>query len=129
MSPVNLDMDVLRTFVAGVDLGSFAKAAERVGRSPSAISMQLRKLEEQVGQPLVRKDGRSLALTEAGESLLSYARRLLDLNDEALMAARTSSARPSAGLETAPPWSRESDCPGSVRRHATIERWRVRHAP
>ncbi|MDV2988336.1 UNVERIFIED_CONTAM: LysR substrate-binding domain-containing protein [Methylobacteriaceae bacterium AG10] len=82
--PVNLDMDVLRTFVTGIDLGSFAKAATRLGRSPSAISLQLRKLEDQVGQPLLRRNGRGLALTEPGEMLLGYARRLLDLNDEAL---------------------------------------------
>ena len=81
---INLDMDVLRTFVTGFELGSFALAAERLGRSPSAISTQLRKLEEQVGQALVQKSGRGLALTSAGESLLDYAKRILDLNDEAI---------------------------------------------
>lgn len=80
----NLDMDVLRTFVAGFELGSFARAAERLGRSQSAVSTQLRKLEEQVGQPLVQKAGRGLALTPAGESMLGYAKRLLELNDEAV---------------------------------------------
>ena len=84
----NLDMDVLRTFVTGFELGSFARAAERVGRSPSAISTQLRKLEEQVGEPLVQKSGRRLALTTAGESLLGYAKRMLDLNDEAVESIR-----------------------------------------
>ena len=69
--PPNLDMDVLRTFVTGSTLGSFAKAAERIGRSPPAISLQLRKLEAQVGQTLFRKQGRGLVLTEAGEILLS----------------------------------------------------------
>lgn len=83
---VNLDMDVLRTFVTGMDLGSFAKAADRLGRSPSAVSLHLRKLEEQIGQPLVRKRGRGLVLTEAGETLMGYARRILDLNDEARLA-------------------------------------------
>ena len=82
----NLDMDVLRTFTVGIDLGSFAKAADRLGRSPSAISLQLRKLEDQVGQSLVRKQGRGLVLTEAGETLIGYARRILDLNDEARLA-------------------------------------------
>jgi DNA-binding transcriptional LysR family regulator len=81
---INLDMDVLRTFVTGFELGSFARAAERLGRSQSAVSTQLRKLEEQVGQPLVQKAGRGLALTPAGESLFGYAKRLLDLNDEAI---------------------------------------------
>ncbi len=81
-------MDVLRTFVTGFELGSFARAAERLGRSQSAVSTQLRRLEEQVGVPLVRKAGRGLALTTAGEGLLSYAKRLLDLNDEAIGSIR-----------------------------------------
>ncbi|MEE7502010.1 LysR substrate-binding domain-containing protein [Methylobacterium mesophilicum] len=80
----NLDMDVLRTFVTGFELGSFARAADWLGRSQSALSTQLRKLEEQVGQPLVQKAGRGLALTPAGESMLGYAKRLLELNDEAV---------------------------------------------
>lgn len=85
-TPTNLDMDVLRSFATGFELGSFARAADRLGRSQSAISSQLRKLEAQVGQRLVRKSGRSLVLTPAGESLLSFARRILDLNDTALAA-------------------------------------------
>jgi len=83
MQRTNFDMDVLRAFTTGVDLGSFARAAERLGRSTSAVSAQLRKLEDQAGLPLFRKSGRGLALTEAGETMLSYARRLLELNDEA----------------------------------------------
>lgn len=79
----NFDMDVLRTFVTGTALGNFAKAAERLCRSPSAISLQLRKLEGQAGQALFEKQGRGLALTEAGEIMLHYAQRILDLNDEA----------------------------------------------
>ena len=81
---VNLNMDVLRTFVTGLELGSFSKAARRLGRSQSAISTQLRRLEEQAGKPLFKKSGRGLALTSAGESLLSYAKRILELNDEAI---------------------------------------------
>ncbi|QET06437.1 MULTISPECIES: LysR substrate-binding domain-containing protein [Cupriavidus] len=84
----NLDMDVLRTFVTGFELGSFARAADRLGRSQSAVSTQLRKLEDQIGLPLVQKAGRGLALTTAGEALLSYARRLLELNDEAVDTVR-----------------------------------------
>src|ERR1700688_2527074 len=80
----NLDMDVLRTFVTGFELGSFARAADRLGRSQSAISTQLRKLEEQVGQALVQRSGRGLALTAPGEELLGYAKRILELNDEAV---------------------------------------------
>lgn len=86
----NLDIDVLRSFVTGVELGSFAQAADRLGRSPAALSAQLRKLESQVGQPLFVKSGRKLALTDAGELLLGYARRMLELNDEAVSRVRSS---------------------------------------
>jgi len=75
------DLDVLRTFVTGVELNSFAKAADRLGRSTSAVSAQLKKLEEQVGTPVLSKSGRGLVLTPVGEALLGHARRLLDLND------------------------------------------------
>jgi len=88
MRLTNLDMDALRTFVAGIDAGSFARAAARLGCSTSAVSAPLRKLEEQTGTVLLRRSGRGLALTEGGEILLSYARRLLALNDEAVNAAR-----------------------------------------
>jgi DNA-binding transcriptional LysR family regulator len=80
----NLSMDVLRTFVTGLELGSFSKAAKRLGRSQSAISTQLRRLEEQVGTPVLEKSGRGLSLTTAGERLLSYAKRILELNDEVI---------------------------------------------
>lgn len=89
MPRTNLDMDVLRTFVTGFELGSFTRAAERLGRSQSAISTQLRKLEDQVGQPLVQRSGRGLTPTTAGESLLGYAKRLLELNDEAVDSVRS----------------------------------------
>ena len=85
---INLDMDLLRSLTLAIDLGSFARAAERVGRTQSALSLQMRKLEEQAGQTLFHKQGRSLALTPAGELLLGYARRLLELNDEAIAALR-----------------------------------------
>ncbi|QSN63458.1 LysR substrate-binding domain-containing protein [Caballeronia sp. M1242] len=88
MNHVTFDLAVLRSFVAGMDLGSFAKAADRVGRSTSAISAQIRKLEEQAGTTLFRKSGRGLALTDAGEVMLAYARRLVELNDEASVAVR-----------------------------------------
>ncbi|NLR99661.1 LysR family transcriptional regulator [Rhizobium sp. P38BS-XIX] len=86
MRKIIFDLDVLRSFVTGMDLGSYAKAADRLGRSTSAISAQLKKLEEQAGTPIFRKSGRGLALTEAGETMLGYARRLLELNDEAATA-------------------------------------------
>ncbi|MBY5342475.1 LysR family transcriptional regulator [Rhizobium leguminosarum bv. viciae] len=83
------DLDVLRTFSTGMELGNFAKAAERLGRSTSAVSAQLKKLEEQAGTPIFRKAGRGLALTDAGETMLGYARRLLELNDEAAAAVNS----------------------------------------
>ncbi|EHP40361.1 LysR family transcriptional regulator [Cupriavidus basilensis OR16] len=86
MALLNFDLDVLRSFVAGMELGSYARAADRLGRSTSAVSAQLKKLEEQAGTAIFRKAGRGLALTEAGETMLAYARRLLELNDEAAAA-------------------------------------------
>lgn len=80
----SLDLDALRCFVLGIELGSFAAAAERLSRSPSAASAQLKKLEQQCHTPLVKKIGRHLEPTEAGEIILAYARRMLQLNDEAI---------------------------------------------
>ncbi|MCG7506233.1 LysR substrate-binding domain-containing protein [Mesorhizobium retamae] len=88
MNRTTFDLDALRSFVTGMELGSFAKASERLGRSTSAVSAQLKKLEDQAGTAIFRKAGRGLALTEAGESMLGYARRLIDLNDEAASAVR-----------------------------------------
>jgi DNA-binding transcriptional LysR family regulator len=88
MSLPNLDMDALRSLVAILRLGGLARAAERIGRSPSAISQQMRKLETQLGQPLFRKQGRRVVLTEAGDRVHSYACRILELNDEAVHAVR-----------------------------------------
>lgn len=89
----NLDMDVLRTLLIAVDAGSFTKAAVRIGRSQSAVSLQMDKLERQVGRPLFqprrgRGDG-GLKLTETGQTVLDYARRILELNDEAVATARS----------------------------------------
>lgn len=85
---ITFDLDALRSFVLGIELGGFARAADRVGRSTSAVSAHLRKLEDQVGAPILKKAGRGLALTPTGELLLSYARRMLALNDEAALALR-----------------------------------------
>jgi DNA-binding transcriptional LysR family regulator len=84
----NLDMDALRSLVAILHRGGLARAAERIGRSPSAISQQMRKLELQLGEPLFRKQGRRVVLTEAGDRVHAYARRILELNDEAVHAVR-----------------------------------------
>ena len=77
------DIDALRTIVAGTELGSFARAAVQLGRSQSAVSMQLKRLEEQAGRPLFQRNGRGLVPTEAGDALLTYARRIIELHDEA----------------------------------------------
>ncbi|WP_426662103.1 LysR substrate-binding domain-containing protein [Rhodanobacter aciditrophus] len=88
MPRIHFDIDTLRSFATGIELGSFAQAAARLHRSTSAVSAQLKKLEQQAGTPLLRKAGRGMALTEAGETMLGYARRLLELNDEAAAAIR-----------------------------------------
>jgi DNA-binding transcriptional LysR family regulator len=88
MSAINLDLDVLRTLLAAQRLGGFGRAAEQVGRSQSAVSQQIDNLEKRQGQPLFHKQGRGLVPTEAGETVLAYARRILDLNDEAVAAVR-----------------------------------------
>lgn len=80
---VNLQTDLLRTFVSIVDLGSFTKAGAALGRTQPAISLQMRRLEDLVGRPLLRTEGRSFQLTQDGEMLLSYARDILRLNDHA----------------------------------------------
>ena len=81
---VNFDLSVLRTLVSVERDGSFARAAARVGRSESAVSLQLKRLEEQIGQKLFRRAGRGMVLTEVGERMLGYAKSLIALNDEAV---------------------------------------------
>jgi len=85
----NLDLDLLRTFVAIADEQSFAGAAQRVHRTQSAVSQQMQRLEAQVGKLLLAKSGRSKHLTEDGLRLLDYARRIIALNDEANVALST----------------------------------------
>lgn len=79
-----LDLDLLRTLVAIAEAGSFSAAAARVHRTPSAISMQVKKIEETVGRPVFLRDSRSVALTPDGAFLLEHGRRMLALNREAL---------------------------------------------
>jgi DNA-binding transcriptional LysR family regulator len=87
----NLNLDSLRTLVITQDLGGFGRASERLGRTPSAISLQMKRLQEEVGVPLFRKQGRNILLTEQGEIALRYARRVLELNDEMIDTLRGSS--------------------------------------
>lgn len=77
-----IDIDLLRTFLAIAETGSFSKAADRVLRTPSAVSMQMKKLEETLGVSVFTRDSRSVALTPDGELLTGYARRLLALSNE-----------------------------------------------
>lgn len=79
-----LDAAVLRSFVAIAESGSFSRAAERVHRTPAALSMQIKRLEEILESTLFVRDARQVRLTPAGETLLSYGRRLLKLNEEAV---------------------------------------------
>lgn len=78
----NLDMTALRSFVAVADCGGVTRAAGFLNLTQSAVSMQLKRLEESLGLQLLDRSARTIALTASGEQLLSYARRMLDLNDE-----------------------------------------------
>ncbi|UDL88174.1 LysR family transcriptional regulator [Mesorhizobium sp. PAMC28654] len=77
-----LDSDLLRTFVAVADTGNFTKAAERAGRTQSAVSMQMKKLEDMVGNSLFERGSRGVALTRRGDELIGNARRIVSLLDE-----------------------------------------------
>ena len=83
-----LDSAQLSAFAAVVDEGSFTRAAERVHRTQSTVSQQIRKLEELVGHALLLRDrtGQNISVTEHGELLIHYARRLLALSSEAVEA-------------------------------------------
>jgi DNA-binding transcriptional LysR family regulator len=79
-----LDLDQLQSFCAIADCGSFTEAARRVNKTQSAVSMQIKRLEERLGYPLLTRDGRSVALTQQGEALYSRARKMLRVNAEIL---------------------------------------------
>lgn len=83
--PRNLDLTALRSFVTVADTGGVTKAAGFLHVTQSAVSMQLKRLEDALGLALIDRSARSVSLTAAGEQLLSYARRLLDLNDEVFL--------------------------------------------
>jgi DNA-binding transcriptional LysR family regulator len=87
----NVSLDSLRTLVIAQDVGGFGRASERLGRTPSAISLQMKRLQEEVGVPLFRKQGRKTLLTEQGEIALRYARRVIELSDEMIDTLRGSS--------------------------------------
>lgn len=79
---VNLDIDLLRAFVTVVETGSFTRSAALLGRTQPAVSLQIRRLEEQLRSPLIDRGGKGVGLTTEGAGLLPQARRLLRLNDE-----------------------------------------------
>ncbi len=81
-----IDIDQLRTFIAIAETGSFTKAADVVNKTQSAVSMQMKRLEERIERPIFARDGRASKLTEDGQRLLDYARRIVKLNIETLAA-------------------------------------------
>jgi DNA-binding transcriptional LysR family regulator len=83
---INMPTNLLRSFVAIVDAGSMLGAAEQVYVTQSALSLQIKRLEDMIQQPLFAREGRRLVLTAAGDLLLDYARRVLALHDEAVVA-------------------------------------------
>jgi DNA-binding MarR family transcriptional regulator len=81
---VPLDLDQLQSFCAIADCGSFTEAARRVNKTQSAVSMQIKRLEERLGHALLSRDGRSVSLTQHGEALYSRARKMLKINAEVM---------------------------------------------
>ena len=79
-----LDLDQLQSFCAIADCGSFTEAARRVHKTQSAVSMQIKRLEDRLGHPLLTRDGRSVGLTTHGEALYARARKILRTNAEIL---------------------------------------------
>lgn len=86
--PTPLDSDLLRAFLAVAEMGSMTGAADRIGRTQSATSMQVRRLEDILGQRLFTRLPRGVTLTERGAQLLPYARRVARILDEAAIALR-----------------------------------------
>ncbi len=80
----NLDLSALRALAAIADFGGVTRAAQLLNLTQSAVSMQIKRLEESLGLTLLDRTGRGVSLTSAGEQLLSYARRIIALNDEAV---------------------------------------------
>ncbi len=84
MRIVNLPTELLRTFVTVIEVESFTRAAEILGRTQPAISLQVQRLEHLLGQPLIKREGKDISLTERGEELAVHARQILRLNDIAV---------------------------------------------
>src|SRR3977135_4518195 len=84
MNAISLDPDLLRAFVAVADHRSFTRAAATLNRTQSAVSMQIKRLEDRLGVELFNRTKANVDLSAAGEGLLGYARRILTLNEEAI---------------------------------------------
>ncbi len=84
MSPVNLSTELLRAFITVIEVASFTRAAEILGRTQPAISLQVKRLEDTVGYALIERKGKEISLTERGEALAVHARQMLRLNDLAM---------------------------------------------
>ncbi|MFW6334414.1 MAG: LysR substrate-binding domain-containing protein [Desulfosalsimonas sp.] len=80
----DLDINLLRAFVTVAELGSFTRAAVRLNRTQSAVSMQVRRLEQNMGRTLLTRNRGKVGLTDSGRTVLGYARRILRLNDEVM---------------------------------------------
>ena len=119
-----LDTDQLRSFLAIVDSGSFTKAADRVHKTQSAVSMHIRRLEEQLGCALFVKQGRGAKLTEEGEKLIDFARRIVQVEAGASppSPARASGARRGSACRTITPKSFLAEILARFnRRHPLVE--------
>jgi DNA-binding transcriptional LysR family regulator len=99
-SLTNLDLDLVRTFATIANLGSFTRAAAALRRQQSTISLQLKRLEDQIGRKLIDRNPRSVKLTSEGETFLAYARKLLDINDEVLARVNEPTMRGTVRLGT-----------------------------
>jgi DNA-binding transcriptional LysR family regulator len=83
---MNLPIDYLRTFIAVADTKGFTKAGIQVNRSQSAVSMQIKRLEDEIDKPLFERIGKTVKLTIEGYLLINYARRIVKEHDDAVMA-------------------------------------------
>ena len=84
MLPTNLPTDLLRTFITVTDLGGYTKAADALSRTQPAVSLQMKRLEDLLGEKLLMHDGRTVRLTTEGKVLAGFARQILRLNDDAV---------------------------------------------
>ena len=101
MGAVNLSTELLRAFITVIEVASFTRAAEILGRTQPAISLQVKRLEESVGYTLIERKGKEISLTERGEALAIHARQILRLND--LAVAQFEQPNPSSKLRVGLP--------------------------